>query len=221
MTTAGTQPIICPNTNCGYRGAPELLREGGVNTGLAALLLLVAILPGLIYIALAQPRYSAVCPQCRVNLGRTEAPAVNASDARGRLAIAAVGVALVLGLVLVSGVRLGARPTEVAGPAAPPPVAAVTDAPVDLPPHEPRTIGSEETRPNAAPGFHWCARPPASVTEVPDGTTCAAAGLHEPPPKVTEPAMQSCLCRGGRVAEIPASSTCEAWGCSSARPPTR
>jgi hypothetical protein len=120
MATDGERPIICPNTNCGYRGEPELLKEGGANTALAVFLLLIAIVPGLIYVALAQPKYSATCPRCRVNLGRVEPPKEGMSATTLVLLIGLAGAAALVALLAFTTSGSTVAPPDRATSALPP-----------------------------------------------------------------------------------------------------
>jgi hypothetical protein len=53
--------FICPNLNCGYKG-PSVAHSQG-STGVAVLLLLLGLLPGIIYIAVFC-RTLYACPKC-------------------------------------------------------------------------------------------------------------------------------------------------------------
>lgn len=53
--------IICPNPNCGYRGAPRKVERGSVVVGL--LLCCFLIVPGVIYF-IARGGYRYLCPRC-------------------------------------------------------------------------------------------------------------------------------------------------------------
>ncbi len=74
VPTATTQPlgiagrhwIICPNPNCGYRGAPR--RESRGSIIIAIILCCLFIVPGLIYLVLVSG-YDYMCPQCGIQVG--------------------------------------------------------------------------------------------------------------------------------------------------------
>ena len=57
--------IICPNTNCGYRGEPRMVGRGSCLVGL--ILLCLFILPGILYFVLMSG-YRYYCPQCGLQL---------------------------------------------------------------------------------------------------------------------------------------------------------
>ena len=60
-----TQSIICPNTNCGYKGKPMMVARGSFLVGL--IFLLFFILPGVFYFMLMSG-YRYYCPQCGLQL---------------------------------------------------------------------------------------------------------------------------------------------------------
>ena len=55
------KPIICPNTNCRYRGLPKRIPRGNVFIGL--FLCLFFLLPGVLYF-IFKGGYRYVCPRC-------------------------------------------------------------------------------------------------------------------------------------------------------------
>lgn len=57
--------IICSNTNCGFRGAPEKKARG--SRIVLLFLLLLGVLPGLLYL-LFFSGYTYSCPQCGVRI---------------------------------------------------------------------------------------------------------------------------------------------------------
>jgi len=57
--------IICPNTNCGYRGLAKRKSRGSVVVGLV--LCLFFLLPGIIYFML-KSGYRYACPNCGLQL---------------------------------------------------------------------------------------------------------------------------------------------------------
>ena len=60
--TGATGPlIICPNPNCGYRGAG--LRRAKGSVGLTVLLFIIGVVPGLLY-WLLRGGYRVSCPRC-------------------------------------------------------------------------------------------------------------------------------------------------------------
>jgi hypothetical protein len=65
-STAARDMIICPNTNCGFRGPAERQARGSVAVGLA--LCCLFLLPGLLYFAL-RGGYRRLCPRCGLQMG--------------------------------------------------------------------------------------------------------------------------------------------------------
>jgi len=57
--------IICPNANCGYRGAPRRVARGSVIIGI---LLLLCFFPGGIAYFIFKGGYRYYCPQCGLQL---------------------------------------------------------------------------------------------------------------------------------------------------------
>ena len=57
--------FICPNPHCGYRGEPERKSRGSILVALV--LLLLAVLPGLIYVIMTSG-YDYFCPNCGMKL---------------------------------------------------------------------------------------------------------------------------------------------------------
>lgn len=57
--------MICPNSQCGYRGAPVRIARGSVLAGLVLLCLFV--LPGLLYFTL-KGGYLYRCPNCGLQI---------------------------------------------------------------------------------------------------------------------------------------------------------
>ena len=59
------ETIICPNPNCGYRGAPR--RESRGSCLIAVLLLCLGIVPGVLYLVIMSGhRY--YCPRCGLQI---------------------------------------------------------------------------------------------------------------------------------------------------------
>jgi len=59
------KPIICPNSNCRYRGLPKKIPRGNAIIGL--LLCLLFLLPGVLYF-IFKGGYRYVCPRCGMQL---------------------------------------------------------------------------------------------------------------------------------------------------------
>jgi hypothetical protein len=57
--------ILCPNTNCGYRGEPK--REPRGSMAIGCLLCLFFLLPGIIYFML-KGGYRYICPRSGLQL---------------------------------------------------------------------------------------------------------------------------------------------------------
>lgn len=64
---ADSRPRICPNPNCGYRGA--MLYASRQSCLVAGLLFCFGILPGLVYVLLTSGR-TVTCPKCRIVVSR-------------------------------------------------------------------------------------------------------------------------------------------------------
>lgn len=57
--------MICPNSNCGYKGKPARKARGSLIVGL--LLCLLFLLPGLLYFML-RSGYRYLCPNCGLQI---------------------------------------------------------------------------------------------------------------------------------------------------------
>lgn len=60
-----SKSMICPNTNCGYKGPAKKKARGSTLLGL--FLLLFGIVPGLLYFML-RGGYRYSCPQCNMQI---------------------------------------------------------------------------------------------------------------------------------------------------------
>ena len=57
--------IICPNTNCNYKGKPQKKARGSVIIGI--ILCCFMLLPGILYFMI-KSGYQYSCPQCGIQL---------------------------------------------------------------------------------------------------------------------------------------------------------